>query len=516
MNAVTSERMYEIERIAIEKYGIPSIILMENAAVNIAAICARALKKSGVSEPKVIIAAGTGNNGGDGTAIARHLLRRGINARVMLIGDMLKVKGDALLNLEIARKFGIVENVTEPDERVRREIASSDLIVDALFGIGMREKARGAYEYMIKAINDRAGKTLSVDMPSGVNADTGQVTGAAVRADITAACGFMKLGLALYPGAEYAGDVEVVDVAIPPQATTNMNLTKIIQDEDAANILPRRVARSHKGSHGHVHVFAGCDEMPGAAVLTCMGAYRAGCGKVTAYVTRTVAGVINACAPEVITRIVSGKDGRYCRESYESSVVQAALAAADEGDVIVMGPGIGRSDDVSDFVFGLLEKTSAPIILDADALYAIAKNKAALYGKNIAVTPHFGEMSRLTALSTGEISENTMAVAKNFAEEFGVTTLLKDSRSIIAAPSAETYINVSGNSALAKAGAGDALSGLIAGFAAQGLRLSEAAALGAYIHGRAGESASKELSLFGVNASDVLRHVPIVMNRLAP
>ncbi|MCL2462228.1 MAG: NAD(P)H-hydrate dehydratase [Defluviitaleaceae bacterium] len=508
MKAVTAGQMRRIEKIAIEDFGIPALILMENAAARVSEACLRALE--GRKSPKVTVIAGPGNNGGDGFAAARRLFVKNVETSVIFVGDIDAVRGDAAVNLEIARRLGIeITTLLTADSPLNIPLAleSSDLVVDALFGTGLDRRLEGSYEYIVEMVNTYAKYVVAIDMPSGVNSDNGQIMGNAVWADETVMLGLPKIGGMAGAGAERAGKVSVADISIPQAAINQVEIDADIymSGAEVRKLLPKRAARTNKGSFGRVALFAGCEEMPGAAVLAASAAYRAGAGLVCACAVPAVADVIHNAAVEVITRIVPEKNGMFFRKSLE-----AAAEELDKASVVVLGPGIGRGPLVSEFVADVLVNTKVPVIIDADALNAVVEDVSVLREIHslCVITPHPGEMSRLTGLPIQDILADTMGVAGEFSRKHEIITLLKDARTVIASPSGHFCVNVTGNSALSKAGAGDVLAGMIAGFAAQGADLFTACAVAAYIHGKAGELAGKELTKYGVNASDLLRFIP--------
>jgi len=513
--------MREIEKIAIEETGIPSILLMENASIRVTEHCIRVL--NGIKTPKVLAACGPGNNGGDGMAIARHLFLKGIDVKIIYAGDINAAKGDAKINLDIIKKLGI-EIFSLSASSLEPQIDSYDLIVDALLGTGLTRDAEGCVKQLIEKINRYAKYVISVDIPSGVHSDTGRIMGCAVKANETVTLGYAKKGLYLFPGAENAGRIYIEDICIPPSIIKKINInTRVLTEKEAVSLLPVRKRRSNKGDFGNVIIFAGSNEMPGAAALACSAAYMTGCGLVRACVIPNAAKAIHKWQREVVTCNVAEKNGMYCKKSLENLTNEINKASA-----VVLGPGIGRSGDVTEFVFELLKIVKAPIILDADALFALSENLDALKELNTpcVITPHPGEMSRLTSLSVSEILGDTITAASNFANEYNVVTVLKDAHTIIASPDGDININIIGNNALSKAGTGDVLAGMIAGFIAQfaakntaGLinsgelkkKIFYAGILGAYFHGRAGEAACYNKSNYSVTASDIINQIPVVM-----
>jgi len=544
MKVVSSKQMRKLEQTAIEEMGIPSILLMENAAIRLAEHCFRLI--GGIEAPAILIAAGAGNNGGDGTALARHLHVKGVKTKVIYVGnensafssDVSRVKGDAGTNLEIIRKLGIPvnycpkETLQEADRlnEIEFDIKTYDLVVDAMLGTGLDRDVEGSYKYLIETINRYAKYVISVDIPSGIHSDTGQIMGCAVKASETVTFCLPKIGLYAYPGADFAGKIHVEDISIPRSLIDKIDTeAEILTGKEIADMLPPRflrqssprVMRSNKGDFGKVTVFAGSNDMPGAAALACSAAYKAGAGLVCACVLPHTAAVINKWQREVITHNVPEKNGMYSKKCIELSAEKI-----ENADVIVVGPGIGRSPDVTEFVRELITTARAPLVLDADALFAVSEDKSILKKLKApcVITPHPGEMSRLTGLSVSEITANIIDVAVKFAKEFNVVTLLKDAHTIIANPDGKYFINTTGNSALSKAGTGDVLAGMIAGFIAQNrcqkdscclfdsLDVFRASALGAYFHGKAGEAAALKKTCYGVMAEDVIEEAACIFS----
>ncbi|MCL2265292.1 MAG: NAD(P)H-hydrate dehydratase [Treponema sp.] len=508
--------MREIEQIAVKELGIPSIILMENAAIRTAEHCIKKLNE--FDNPRALIVCGQGNNGGDGFAIARHLRVKGIDTNVIFTGDIKTAQNQtsgAAVNLAAVQKLGIpvISDYSEINFK------NYDLIVDAIFGTGLTRDAEGIYKNLIDAINNCAKYVISVDIPSGLHSDTGRIMGSAVKASETVTFGFPKTGLFLYPGAEYAGKIHIEDISIPGTLIERVETkTNVLTESEAVKLLPVRKRRSNKGSFGKVLVFAGSNEMPGAASLSCSAAYMTGCGLVCACVTQKTASVIHRWQREIVTRITPEKNGMYCKESLRNLSDEIKNAS-----VIIAGPGIGRSDDVSEFVFELLNMAQVPVVLDADALFAVSENVNILktLKSPCVITPHPGEMSRLTSLSVPEILDDITGAAEKFAKDYNVVTLLKDAHTVIASPGGAVNINITGNSSLSKAGTGDVLTGMIAGFIAQSaaklsvldLDVFTASILGAYFHGKAGEAACLKKSHYSVTASDVIDQIPVVMKK---
>ena len=499
---VTTTQMRQIEEYAINKMGIPSILLMENAAIKTIPHILEQL--GGKGQKNALILCGPGNNGGDGYAITRLLHVAGVDVCVAAIGGKSDISADATLNREIIKNlgipvYGILTNVSSNEFDLANLIKSSDIVIDAIFGTGLSKAINDIFYDVVEMANRYAKYILSVDIPTGVHSDTGHIMGIAINAQATITYGFIKPGLLFYPGASQAGQVFCEDISLPHYIKTDGLNIKMLNDCDIPLLLPNRPPDSHKGTFGHVRVIAGSRDMPGAAALCVMGAYRSGAGLVEACVVEAAAKAINTHMPEAVTRVVPDINGMYMPESLRD--IEALP------DVLLIGPGIGQGEEVKRFTQKMISESNCKMLIDADSLNNIAGDLSVLAGKDIAITPHPGEMGRLTGLAVHEITKNPIHAATSFAKTYNITVLLKGPRTVIADPIGNVYINQSGNSALAKAGSWDALAGIIAGLAAQGLTLFEACALGAYLHGKAGEEASKSMSEYSVTARDVTHNL---------
>ena len=507
MYFITSAQMRTIEKRAVNDLALPSLLLMENAAF----ACVKHLQEFA----RAAVVCGPGNNGGDGFAIARLLHVKGVKVKVAFIGDIQKVKGDALINLQIAQKLKLIS-----EEPLSSILSDADVIIDAIFGTGLKGPLTGEAAQAVLSISESPAPAVSIDIPSGVEADTGKVGSVAVRAHTTITFVLPKVGHILFPGTEYTGHLVIEDISIPKNMLVPEGPYLEVL-ENVNDFLPVRPARSNKGTFGRVCVIAGCSDMPGAAALCCKAAYKAGAGLVHACVVPEVARIIQASAHEVITSDIKN--------------VKDAISAAD---VIALGPGIGRGPDVVKFVREILEYCEKPMVIDADGLTAIAAGSLQNIFKKLkapcVITPHPGEMAALIGTNIAEVLENLVETAQKFAREYKVVTLLKDARTVIAVPPTtappaapdppavsdfspgQTFINPTGTPALAKAGSGDVLTGIIAAFMAQGLEAHMAAAAGAYVHGKAGRIAAEGLSVYSVCAGDVADNLPYVFTDTTP
>ncbi len=508
MKVANAEKIRRADKITIEGYGLPGIVLMENASRGVAEVCFEELK--GINDPKVLVVAGKGNNGGDGYAAARLLKNKGVKCEIVVLGDLKEIKGDAKVNLDVAKKIGIpiTNDITDIEEKIK----NADIVLDAIFGTGFSGSARQPQADVIEKINKFAKKIVSVDIPSGVNADNGHTEGSCIMADITVTFALPKLGNILYPGAENTGRLEIIDISIPSQVIDTLRIdTNYLTEDEAKKLLPKRKPRSNKGTFGKLLVVAGSEKMPGAAFLAGKAAYRAGVGLVYSGIVYHRRKVFQMLLPEAICLPMDDYEGCVYRESYEAIEENIGNMSA-----IAVGPGLGSGKYVKDFVEKLLSEAKCTVVIDADGLNAISKNPDVLRktAKTPVITPHPGEMSRLTGLSIGEILADPVETARKFAINYNVIVVLKDARTIIAAPNGSVHINVTGNNAMAKGGSGDVLTGIISAFVAEGMEPYHAAVLGVYVHGKAGDMAAKDLGHFGVLARDLTEYTAKVLKEM--
>ncbi|NLS44950.1 MAG: NAD(P)H-hydrate dehydratase [Firmicutes bacterium] len=513
MKIVTGEEMRKIDRSAIEVIGIPGIILMENAGKAVADTIKKLL--SDIKNPRVCIFAGKGNNGGDGFVIARHLVNAQVRVKTFLLCDAGEVQGDARVNLDILTGMGIEVEELRADGLPTAKIAvsMSDLTVDAVFGTGFRGDIDGYTSRIIDIINKSGRPVVAVDVPSGLDSSTGKVGLKCVRATHTITFGLPKAGLFLYPGADYVGELTIADIGLPRFLLTDNNLKLNLSTADIIRQrIPPRYEDSHKGTFGKVFVIAGSPNMAGAAVLASTAALKSGAGIVTLGVPIGLHGIMNSKLTEVMIRGLP--------ETESGSISLQAQSLLDgisrDASALAVGPGLSTHSETAQLVRNIIMMTSVPTVVDADGINALAQDTAGLRGARapIILTPHPGEMARLTGLSIQEIKEDRLDVARQTASQFGKIIVLKGARTIIADPSGVTYINPTGNSGMATAGSGDVLTGIIAGFLAQGMDPLAAAISGVYVHGLAGDTAASILGKMGVTASNILENVPGTLKSL--
>ncbi len=505
MKVANAEEMRRLDKITIDETGIPGIVLMENAARAVYEKCISFLNFE--KKKRVLVVCGGGNNGGDGFAAARLLKNINFEVSIFLLADEEKIKGDAKINLEIIKKYKVP--FVKDMDKIEECLENTDLIVDAVLGTGFKGEIRERESFVINKINLSNKYVISIDIASGVNSDNGKVSKTSVLADETVTFALPKVGNILYPGAENCGKLSVADISIPYFNIEKSGIkVNTLTFKEASMLLPKRKNRSNKGSYGKVYVFAGSENMTGAGVFCCKAAYKSGCGLVYANFLPECRNILQSLVPEAVFKPITGSDGMFGKESYKSS------EGIENADAVIIGPGIGQGEEVSLFVEEVITKVKSPIVIDADALNVLVNKKEIL--KNLQkcqgiITPHPGEMGRLMGISVKEVLDDIINIACDFAKEYNVIVVLKDARTIIADPDGNVFVNTTGNNSMSKGGSGDVLCGVIGGLLAQGLNSFHAAALGVYIHGKAGDLAAKKIGSYGVLASELADFIPFAI-----
>lgn len=513
MRAVlTGKEMKMFDARSIKGYGIPSLVLMERAALAVAEEAEKILEKE---HARIVWSVcGFGNNGADGVAAARMLFLKGYDVRILFPQRDGKGSEELEAQLNIVKRLGIPvmtpENlVTEETKKQTHPFMMKEpvsvcrgVILDAVFGIGLSRNVEGAYLTLIRWMNAQHDmKKIAVDIPSGISSDNGSIMGEAVHADLTVTFGEKKLGQVLFPGREACGKLLVKDVGFVPESRAEAEKhVQMLEKEDLSRI-PARDPDSNKGTYGKVLVMAGARNMAGAAMLSARAAYRMGAGLVKVFTPEENRVIIQEKLPEAILSTYDAGEAKNDPESFARKIARETEWA----DVIVLGPGIGMEDHARLMVENVLKDAYVPIILDADALNLAAEYRelTGYFTENIIVTPHMKEMSRLTGIQIEEIKENPVRTAREFADQYGVVCVLKDAATVIAGRDGKTFVNGSGSPAMAKGGSGDVLTGVIAGLIALGLEESDAAALGVYVHGLAGMCAEKRYGVHAVLAGEL-------------
>jgi hydroxyethylthiazole kinase-like uncharacterized protein yjeF len=494
MKVVRADQMREIDRETQEEYGLSAAVLMERAALAVRDEIAAIFEE--ITGLRVIIACGKGNNGGDGLALARLLAETGAVVTVALCFAEKEYRGLAGENLALARKYGIV--LRSWCELQESDLSQADLIVDALLGTGSKGAPEGAIAEAVAGINAAGIPVLAVDIPTGIEVDSGRVSGSAIQADWTVTFGLPKPGLLSYPAAECAGEVIVTEIGFPrPLLEAKEFMIECLTGPEVQAMLPQRPADAHKGLTGHLLIVGGLPGMTGAPALAALGGLRSGCGLATVALSPETA--FPEKPLEVMVKSWPELAGRF-----------------SEFDCIVIGPGLGMSDNGLALLQECLADARTPLIIDADALNLLAANPL-LFKKIKAptiLTPHPGELARLTGLSVAEIQSDRLQVAARFAVEHKTTLVLKGAGTVIAAPDGRLFINPTGNPGMATAGMGDVLSGIIGGLIVQGMEPLAAATAGVYLHGMAGDAAAEAIGQNGLIASDLLRELPGVLEKV--
>jgi ADP-dependent NAD(P)H-hydrate dehydratase / NAD(P)H-hydrate epimerase len=506
MKLVTAQEMRELDRRTIEEVGVPSLVLMENAGRTTYRILRREFP--GLSGP-VAVAAGRGNNGGDGFVVARYLANAGIPVIVYLLAEKAQVQGDARVNLDILDRLGVevVETLTAEDlNPVVHALSRAELIVDALLGTGLNSPVRGLMGTLIDRLNHLRPPVLAVDIPSGLSADTGEALGVAVRAEVTVTYGFPKLGQILPPGRDYVGRLWQVDISIPPALAAPLRV-ELAQAEELRRRLPPRPFGSHKGAFGHLVVLAGSEGKTGAAALAAAGGLRAGAGLVTAAAPVSLNDILEMKLTEAMTLPLPEAPGvRACgRRALE--VLQEFMVGKT---ALALGPGLGTHPETAELVVSLVRQLPQPLVIDADGINCLSRDPHCLKeaaGPRI-ITPHPGEMARFMGATTQEVQARRLDTAREAAERFGAYVVLKGAQTVVAAPDGRVSLNPTGNPALASGGTGDVLTGLLGGYLAQGLTPWDAARLGVYLHGLAADYLQEQHGHEGLIAGDLAAVFP--------
>ncbi|HHL40131.1 MAG TPA: NAD(P)H-hydrate dehydratase [Deltaproteobacteria bacterium] len=514
MRLVDARTMKEMDRRAMETYGVSGLQLMENAGRGVADVAVSML--DGGRGP-VAVVAGKGNNGGDGFVAARHLCNRGVSAVVFSLASIDEIKGDAGRNARSWVRMGGEVHLVRTTEELKRHFSPlmmSTLIIDAVLGTGLSSPVEGFYGEVIDLINGLDKPVLSVDVPSGLCASTGRVLGRAVSADVTATMALPKTGLYVYPGRAHAGRIEVVDIGAPRAVLEEGEAEFELVDEDFVwKVLRPRGADSHKGTYGHLLVAAGSPGKGGAAYMSAAAAMRAGAGLVTLAVPESIAQAMEAKTTEVMTcALAAGADGAFCKASADG-----ARALLEGKSALAVGPGIGASDATASFVSALLREARCPVVVDADGLNVLAGRLDGLkeVEARLVLTPHPGEAARLLGTTAAGVQDHRLASARRLADLTGAVVVLKGAGTVVAAASGKVYVNPTGSAALASAGTGDILTGIIGALLAQGAAPAAAAAAGAYIHGLAAQRLASRGYEAGLVATDLLEALPPLLSELS-
>lgn len=512
MKVVTAEQMQHLDQKAIETYGIPGMVLMENAGRGAAEVILQKfpnLHRSGVA-----ILAGKGNNGGDGFVIARYLLNHGASVRVYLLADPNVLRGNAQTNHQIfLRMKGEVISISSHADyqRVKKDLEKVDLLIDGIFGTGLDAEVRGYYREVIDHLNSLRKPMVAIDIPSGLDADTGKPLGTAIQATLTITFGLPKVGLLIPPGPDHVGELKVIDISLPRRLVEAEKIQiHLLECEEIRKRLsiPRR-RDSHKGDYGHLVVLAGSVGKTGAAAMACEAALRMGAGLVTLGIPKTLNAIMEVKLTEVMTEPLpeTGKQTLSLRG------FDAILRLCENKKAVIIGPGIGTFKETQTLILKLLRTLDLPIILDADGLTALASNLKSIppVKKPLVLTPHPGEMGRLTGLTSKQVLEDRIGMTRSFSQTHQVYLVLKGYRTLIGTPQGEIFINPTGNPGMASGGTGDVLTGMIGGLICQGIDVLSSLQMAVYLHGWAGDRVASEKGEKSLVATDLIHQIPAVL-----
>ena len=485
------EQMKAADAYTIGQLGIPSLVLMERAALKVV----EEMHKHGINLSDALIVCGSGNNGGDGFAVARLLREEGLRAEVLFAGRESSLSEECALQKTVAERLGI---------RIFTDLPGREytVIIDALFGVGLSREISGRYADIIEWMNRQTGQKVAVDIPSGVCARTGRILGTAFRADLTVAMECVKLGCELLPGKNYAGETVAAPIGIRDDILKDdLQVCFTYDREDLPELLPERTADSHKGSYGKVLMITGSSGMAGACYLSARSAYGVGAGLVQIYTAEDNRAVIQQLLPEAIVS---------CYRQYDREQLAGLMKWAD---VICIGCGLGKGTVSEQILRQVLKEAEVPCVIDADGLNLLSGQMDLLKESkaSLILTPHMMEMSRLTGESVSAIKEDRMEILRAFVKEYPVVCALKDSRTAVAQSGRRTFLNLAGNSAMAKAGSGDVLAGTITGLLAQGTEVFEAASLGVFLHACGGDAAREMKGTYSVLAGDLITGIENVL-----
>lgn len=504
MRVLTTAQMRDADRRTIDDVGIPGAVLMENAGRQVVAAMESTFPDLAAS--RVAVLCGRGNNGGDGFVVARVLHERSVDVRVYILGPANGLKGESAANLAAARHVGIdVVDVADAAawELHSTDVVGSDVIVDALFGTGFRGQIDGLAETVVADVNGSARPVVSIDLPSGLSADTHVVAGPTIRATLTVTLGAPKIPLVLPPAEHFAGNLIIADIGIPRGVINELEgpWLELLTKETMRALVEPRASDSHKGDYGRVLIVAGSRGKTGAAYLSAISALKSGAGLVTVATPASCLNVVSSLGPEFMTEP--------CEETGDGTIAFEALERIldFDADVIAIGPGLGRHPSTAALVQSVVERAGVPLVVDADALNAFAGDPDRLTGRDgveIVITPHPGEMARLCGMSIEDVQSQRLDIARDFAANHRIHVVLKGHRTIIATPEARAFVNLTGNPGMATGGTGDVLTGMIAAWFGQLLDAEAAARLAVYLHGLAGDLAEADEGEIAMTATDMV------------
>ncbi len=503
MKVTRVSEMRTLDQTAIEQFEIVEELLMENAGEAAYFVLLENIRIKG---KKFLVFCGPGNNGGDGFVVARKIHSNGGVVKVFIVGDPGKFKGAAKLNLDIVSQLPIEAKRIESLEMIKADVYHCDVIVDAILGTGITRNVEGLYRDVIELINTSQKPVLSVDIPSGVNGDTGKVMGTAVKADYTVTFGLPKIGNMLFPGYELCGKLYVSHISFPPEMYETDSLKVAINDPTT---LPSRKANGHKGTFGDVLFIAGAANYFGAPYFAAVSFMKAG------------GGYSRLAAPASITPFIANKGSEIVfapqKETSAGSIAlenkQALLELSEKVDMVLLGPGLSLNEETQQLARELAQGIQKPLLIDGDGITALCKELSIIKARQAEtiLTPHLGEMSRITKIQVHDINADKITILQQTTKELNAIIVLKGAHSLIGYPDERVFINMSGNSGMATAGSGDVLTGTIAAMFGLGLSIQEAVRKGVFMHGLSGDLAALDKGEDGITAQDILEYLPLAL-----
>jgi len=497
------KEMQDMDKEAVEKYGISDELLMENAGLATYQVIAKHFK---INDSHFLIFCGVGNNGGDGLVVARKLFSNGANIKLCILGNPEKYKNAALKNWQIIQKLNLPVMIMPTMKEIATSIVPENIIIDAIFGTGLTRDIEGDYLKTIQLINQKNNQVISIDIPSGIDGNSGKVNGIAIRANHTVTFGLPKIGNILYPGYDYAGNLYVSHISFPPELYNKKNIN--IQINTPLTI-PNRPKAGHKGTFGNALFISGARNYYGAPYFSSFSFLKTGGGYSRLAAPSSIIPYISSRASEVVflpqRETISGSIGL--------DNFQELLEWSNKMDIVIIGPGLSLQEETQELVRKLLAKIDKPILIDGDGLTALSNDMSILKLRQqpTVLTPHPGEMSRLMKQPIAKIKENSIYMIQEAAQQFNTIIILKGAHSIIGLPDGKLYINMTGNSGMASAGSGDVLTGAIAAMFTLGLPIESAARQGVLVHGFAGDLAAKKMGEDGITAQDIMNSLPEAM-----
>jgi NAD(P)H-hydrate epimerase len=513
MHILTSREMREADRRAIQEVGIPALVLMESAGRAVARVMMERIEN--LASSSVVVVCGKGGNGGDGLVVLRTLAALECDARALVLAPFESLSPEALDNLQAALKLGLSVESTPTAEAWKdalSQIAAADVVVDAIFGTGLGEPLRGLHQLAIDDLNALDAFRVAVDVPSGLSSDSEAVPGAAFKADLTVALAAPKVCHFLPPASELCGEIEVVEIGIPPAFLESSGpRIEAVSSASVAENFPRRDRLSHKGSHGHLLIVAGSVGKTGAAVMAAEAALRAGVGLVTVASAKSAIPMMAPRLPEAMWEPLPETDAG----AISTKAIPRLRTLLEGRKALALGPGLGTNDETLAVVREIVGVCEIPAVVDADGLNALANAPESFpKGRALALTPHPGEAARLLRSSVSAVSGGRLAAVRRLARESGAHVLLKGFRTLVSDPEGNVQVNLTGNAGMATGGTGDVLTGIVGALLAQGVEAGDALALGAHVHGLAGDMAAGSVGETSLIATDLIAHLPSALKRL--